>query len=240
MTPRTTLPWQATTRRRRWILKRYGRGPRKKKPDPPPPPKKSSGQALPQQKLRPPRHTTRTILYKRSFLPTPSTACTRHAPALFLAGQRRCYNKISSQYRRTARDIIRRSNHHGSILHNIAQRAHHLWQQVTTTFDDTFTLIGPAIKTFLSSQLFKAADLLHHYSTPLLSHSNSTPDPSTLESNSNSTVASNTVPSIPMQVKPNTTYSHVTSPASRSSPISKATDGFNNKSNNSVCFMAHH
>lgn len=75
MTPRTTLPWQATARRRRWILKRYGRGPRKKPPDPPPPPKRISDHPLLQKKLRQPRRSTHTILYKRSFQPPHLNIC---------------------------------------------------------------------------------------------------------------------------------------------------------------------
>jgi hypothetical protein len=120
-------PWKASAKHRRWILKRYGRGPRKKPPEPPPSPaKRTTGNRTAQPKLRPSTRTSRRINYQCIRQTTIHPQCIYRATAPFLAGRRRSYHHISNRYWRAAKASILHNHRHGYIrrLYNkIAQKA---------------------------------------------------------------------------------------------------------------------
>jgi hypothetical protein len=106
-------PWPASARRRRFILQRYGRGPRKKPPDKPPPPleRKKTLTVATQRTITPkPRRDCR---YKRCRRAIPNPLCGDRAVAPFLAGSRRPLHRISPKYSSARRSGKR---HHGYNL----------------------------------------------------------------------------------------------------------------------------
>jgi hypothetical protein len=103
-------PWKASAKRRRWILKRYGRGPRKKPPEPPPSPaKRTTGNRTAQPKLRPSTRTSRRINYQCIRQTTIHPQFIYRATAPFLSGRRRSYRHISNRYWRAAKASILRT-----------------------------------------------------------------------------------------------------------------------------------
>ena len=105
--------WAASSKRRRWILRRYGRGPRKKPPDPPDPPNRK---LLPVEPLkhRPTvrRFTRRDIRLIRCRTATFNPLCRSRIIAPFLARSRRPLNRISQHYSR--RGQYHPGHYHGS------------------------------------------------------------------------------------------------------------------------------
>jgi hypothetical protein len=213
----TSVPWQATARRRRWILKRYGKGPRKKPPDPPPErPKRIHNTTHHPTQLRQPRRHRRRIKYKRSLRSVSTPSCTTHAPAPFLAGHRRCYNKISPRYWHTARTLLRSGSRHGSILQRVSQKAKHLLKVLTTTFHNTLSFMNNSIRQFYTSSLLKARQALQlHLTSPPPAH--------TLESISEPTAASKHTSPVPTLATSSNSNSQLWRPSPIFSQISKTT-----------------
>lgn len=100
--------------RRRWILKHYGRGPRKKPPDKPPPPL-GRKKTLTVDKVHRivPLHPLREGRYKRCRRAISNPLRAGRATAPFLAGSPCCYHHISNSYRQKA--AAGRAPSHGYI-----------------------------------------------------------------------------------------------------------------------------
>ncbi|KAL3798477.1 hypothetical protein ACHAWO_011152 [Cyclotella atomus] len=117
----TALPWNETAspRRRRFVLQRYGRGPKKKPPDP--------VEELPSKSIKKPLLEMKVATSKRRIIGTrykrPSTAIfhcniTNRAPAPFLAGRRYLYRRVSRYYWTKALSKLRQNgDRHGFIRH---------------------------------------------------------------------------------------------------------------------------
>jgi hypothetical protein len=109
--------WAASARRRRFILTRYGGGPRKKPPDPPDPPDRAQqAAAAPTKQISAFRLNRRCgIRYPRDHRATLHPALHTKLPSIFLAGKRQSFHRISPSYRRLFLIQHRHGGRHGHI-----------------------------------------------------------------------------------------------------------------------------
>lgn len=95
-------PWNASARRRRYCLTRYGRGPRKKPPDTRDPGERTIKKLQLTARRRVSSTRTTFTTHYRHKTTVYNTTIGTHLPAPFLAGSRRPFHRISPGYKRRA------------------------------------------------------------------------------------------------------------------------------------------
>ena len=149
--------WTASSRTRRWKLRRYGRGPRKKPPEPPDPPDLSqSGQKRRATLPRASRPST-GINYRCCRQPchNPLYADHRRLVAPFIACSRRPFQRVSSTYYhhyrppqadKTGRHGTNPSKHHTPIATHMHQFFRRTLNNITHAYTTGTTLLTSTLK----------------------------------------------------------------------------------------------
>jgi hypothetical protein len=185
--------WAASARRRRFILNRYGRGPRKKPPDPPDPPDRAQqAAALPTKQISSFRlRRWCGICYPRDHRATLHPELTTKLPSVFLAGKRHPFHRISPSYRRLFLSQLHHGGRHGhigsSLATSLSERCANgtflnttfkavYWVSITNSILNqnlNFLLLICAIGLFITNKLFHSPKFHQRQSptsTPLWNH----------------------------------------------------------------------
>ena len=147
----------ASPRRRRRVLTRYGRGPKKKPPDPvEKQPLKSTKTPLHERKVALSKRRIIGTRYKRPSTPVLHCKITNRAPAPFLAGRRHRYRSVSRRYWTVALSTLRQQGGRHGFIRRLCNKLSHEVHNVIATITSQFLKASTIIRTSTQQLLIKA------------------------------------------------------------------------------------